>query len=197
VGQAAESRYVVEVPEGDDTAASEREEPRAQRRPPRSGRSFWTGALVGGLVVAALAAGAWVAFGGSSTETKVVTRAPTTTRATTTTTLTPSTSLATSTTVTPVTSHPPAQVRVEVVNASGVEGAAGTKADALKAAGYPIAGLGNATIQQGTTVACKTGYDAEAAALAQVVGGGAKVVPMPSPPPPGSESADCVVTVGK
>ena len=92
--------------------------------------------------------------------------------------------------------RPPAQVRVEVVNGSGKAGAAQSTADSLKAKGYTIAGVGNATTQQGTTVACKTGFDAEAAALAQAVGGGATVKPLPTPPPATVANADCLVTLG-
>ena len=191
------AQYVVEPHDEHPSDAGEQPGTRRQRRPARAGGSFWMGVLVGGLVVAILGAIAWVTLGdNSSSKTTVATPATTTTSRERTTT-TSSTSATTSTTLTPATSHPPAQVRVEVVNASGTEGAAGTKADALKAAGYTIAGLGNATVQQGTTVACKTGFDADAAALAQAVGSGTTTVPFPTPPPTGSTNADCVVTLGK
>jgi hypothetical protein len=178
---------------GDEHGALER------RGPARSPRSFWTGALVGGLVVAIVAAIAWVTVGGSSSsDTTVATPATTsTTLDLTTTTLTSSSSSVTSTTVAPATTRPPAQVRVEVLNGSGIAGAAGSKATALKAAGYTIAGTGDTTPRQGTVVACKTGFDAEAAALAQAVGSGATTEPFPTPAPTGSTDADCVVIVGK
>jgi hypothetical protein len=151
------------------------------------------GALVGGIVVAVLAAIAWVTLGDSS-DTKVATPATTTTsRHETTTTVAPSSTVASSTTVA---TRAPADVRVQVLNASGTAGAAGSKATTLKNAGYAIAGVGDATRRQGTVVTCKPGFDAEAAALAQVVGSGATTAPFPTPPPTGSENADCVVILG-
>jgi hypothetical protein len=193
------SQYVVGSERAQPADSTDRLETRQQRQPERGRGSFWIGVVVGALVTAALAAVAWVTLGeDNSSSTKVVTRATTTTsRRTTTTTIETSSTLETSTTIASASTRPPAQVRVEVLNASGTEGAAGSKSDALKAAGYTIAGLGNATVQQGTTVACKTGFDAEAAALAQAVGSGATTVPFPTTPPPGSTDADCVVTLGK
>ena len=102
----------------------------------------------------------------------------------------------TSTTAAP--GRPPAQVRVEVINSSGVAGAAQAKSDALKALGYPSAGLANgATTRTGTIVECKPGFEKEAVALATNVGGGATVAPFPTPAPNGSTNADCVVDLGK
>jgi hypothetical protein len=151
------------------------------------------GALIGGSVVAVLAVIAWVAFG-SSSDTTVATPATTTTsRNSTTTTVPPSSTLASTTTVA---ARPPAQVRVEVLNASGVAGAAGSQATTLKNSGYMIAGVGDATRRQGTVVTCKPGFETEAAALAQAVGAGATTEPFPTPPPTGSENADCVVILG-
>jgi hypothetical protein len=49
--------------------------------------------------------------------------------------------------------------------------------------------------QTGNTVMCKTGLDEEGAALAIAVGTATKV-DFPDPPPPGSDTADCVVVVG-
>ena len=192
-----QSQYLAEP---NDQYAADVGEPvgrRQQRSSDGSRRAFWTGALVGGLVVAILGGIAWVTVGGSNSDTSVATHATTTTsRERTTTTLASPTTLATSTTVTTVAGRPPAQVRVEVLNASGKEGAAGAMSNTLKAAGYTIAGLGNATTQKGTTVACKTGFDAEAAALAQKVGAGATTQPLPNPPPAGAANADCLVTLG-
>lgn len=165
--------------------------PPKHQGPARARRSFWMGALVGGLVVAILAAIAWVALDeGSSSKTTVATPATSTTSLKTT-----STTSAVTTTTT-VATRPPAEVRVEVLNASGVAGAAGSKAETLRTAGYTIAGVGDATARQGTVVACKPGFDAEAAALAQAVGSGATTEPFPTPPPASSTDADCVVTLG-
>jgi hypothetical protein len=178
-----------------DEYAAEGEDPgtRTRHRPARDRRDFLMGALVGGIVVAVLAAIAWVTLGDSS-DTKVATPATTTTsREATTTTEAPSSTVATTTTVP---ARPPAQVRVEVLNASGTAGAAGSKATTLKNAGYMIAGVGDATRRQGTVVTCKPGFDAEAAALAQAVGPGTTTEAFPTPPPTGSENADCVVILG-
>jgi hypothetical protein len=183
-------------PDDDDaTAADELDGAHRRRQPPRSRGPFWIGVLVGGVVVGIAAAIAWVTVGDNSDTTTVATPTTSTTsqpRATTTT-LAPSTSV---TTTTVPSGRPPAQVRVLVLNASGTAGAAGAKSDALRASGYMIAGVGDATPQQGTTVACKPGFDAEATALAEAVGAGATTKPFPSPPPAGSTDADCVVTLG-
>jgi LytR cell envelope-related transcriptional attenuator/Protein of unknown function (DUF2510) len=189
-----QSQYLAE---SHDQYAADVGEPVGERQQRSSGgshRAFWTGALVGGLVVAILGGIAWVTVGGSNSDTSVATHATTTTsRERATTTLASTTTLGTSTTVA---GRPPAQVRVEVLNASGKAGAAGAMSDTLKAAGYTIAGLGNATTQKGTTVACETGFDAEAAALAQNVGAGATTQPLASPPPADAANADCLVTLG-
>jgi LytR cell envelope-related transcriptional attenuator len=94
--------------------------------------------------------------------------------------------------------RPPAQVKVFVQNASGVSGAAATKANVLRGLGYAIVGTGNAlTPQTGTVVGCKTGFTKEADTLAKAVGVGTTVGAYPTPPPANSTSADCIVTIGK
>lgn len=92
--------------------------------------------------------------------------------------------------------RPPDQVRVLVLNASGLANAAGTKANELRGSGYAIAGTGNAEQQQGSTVACTSGFEKEADALAKAAGAGFSVTTYPDPPPPDSENADCIVTLG-
>jgi hypothetical protein len=186
---------VVERPDEHRADAGEEPGTLEPHGPARARHSFWMGVLVGGFIVAILAAIAWVTLGGSSdSKTTVATPATSTTsRKATSTTLASSSSAATSTTLA---TRAPAQVRVEVLNASGVAGAAGAKATTLEAAGYTIAGVGDATARQGTVVACKTGFDAEAAALAQAVGSGATTEPFPTPPPTSAANADCVVTLG-
>jgi LytR cell envelope-related transcriptional attenuator len=92
--------------------------------------------------------------------------------------------------------RPPDQVRVLVLNASGLANAAGTKANELRGAGYAIAGTGNATQQTGSTVACVSGFDKEADTLAKTAGAGFNITTFPDPPPAGAENADCVVTLG-
>src|SRR5580704_11399783 len=94
--------------------------------------------------------------------------------------------------------RPPAQVKIFVQNASGVSGAAATKANVLRGLGYAIVGTGNAlTPQTGTVVGCKTGFTKEADTLAKAVGVGTTVGAYPTPPPANSTSADCIVTIGK
>lgn len=92
--------------------------------------------------------------------------------------------------------RPPSEVRVLVLNGSGVAGAAATQANALRGEGYAIAGTGNAEPQTGSTVACRPGFETEADTLARTLGPGFSVAAFPEPPPEGSENADCVVTLG-
>jgi hypothetical protein len=75
--------------------------------------------------------------------------------------------------------------------------AAAAKADALKALGYVIVGIGDAKTQQGSTAACKPGFDREAATLATNAGPGTAVTSFPDPAPKGSTNADCVVVLGR
>ena len=92
--------------------------------------------------------------------------------------------------------RPPDQVRVLVLNASGLANAAGTKANELRGEGYAIAGTGNSATQTGSTVACLSGFEKEADALAKSAGVGVTVTTYPDPPPEGSENADCIVVLG-
>jgi hypothetical protein len=104
--------------------------------------------------------------------------------------------LTTSSTTTTTRVRPPAQVRVFVLNGSGVDQAAATKADELRALDYAIAGIGNAPEQPGTVVACRTGFDGETVALAAVLGT-VTIVAFPDPVPVGVEEADCIVGLGR
>lgn len=90
----------------------------------------------------------------------------------------------------------PAEVRVLVQNGSGVNQAAATLANELRGQGYAISGTGNAPVQTGTTVSCRSGFEKEADALAATLGAGATVTTFPATPPAGSENADCIVTKG-
>lgn len=100
-------------------------------------------------------------------------------------------------TTTTAAARPPQQVRVAVINASGVQNAGRQKSDALKAIGYQTVGLANGPRRTGTGVACRPGFEQDAATLAQNVGGNAAVEPFPSPPPPVAANADCVVALGR
>jgi hypothetical protein len=92
--------------------------------------------------------------------------------------------------------RPPDQVRVLVLNGSGLANAAGTKANELRGDGYAIAGTGNAAQQTGSTVACISGFEKEADTLAKTAGVGFSIATYPEPPPAGAENADCIVTLG-
>ncbi len=93
------------------------------------------------------------------------------------------------------TGRPAQEVRVFVANGSGVSGAAATKANELRGLGYQTS-TGNAAVQQGTTVACVEGFEAEAQQLVTTIAG-STLATFPSPAPAGAESVDCIVTLGK
>lgn len=83
-----------------------------------------------------------------------------------------------------------------VLNGSGVDRAAATKAEELRTHHYAIAGIGNAPEQPGTVVACRPGFDRETVELAAVLRT-ATVVEFPDPEPDGIEDADCIVGLGR
>jgi len=181
-----------ETPIGPEAAAEHPESRRRERRQAtRRRKTFWLGALTGAAVVAVAVAAAAVALNvkvnPSSTAAKH--------RTTTSTTVVPTTLATTTTTLNP--GRPPQQVRIEVINASGAQNAAGLKALALGRLGYAGAGLADAPVRQGTAVQCKPGFEAEAVTLSKAVGAGTTVEPFPNPPPAGSTNADCVVVLGK
>ena len=92
--------------------------------------------------------------------------------------------------------RPADQVRVLVLNGSGLANAAGTKANELRGNGYAIAGTGNAAQQTGSTVACVAGFEKEADTLAKTAGAGFSLAGYPDPPPTEAANADCIVTIG-
>jgi hypothetical protein len=94
------------------------------------------------------------------------------------------------------------QVVVQVLNGSGIQNAATTRTNDLKARGYQTASAGNAPAQRtGTGVQCKEGYEKEAEVLVgelQQIGVTAVVEPIPNPLPAGFEpTANCYVILGK
>jgi LytR cell envelope-related transcriptional attenuator len=111
----------------------------------------------------------------------------------------------TSTTVTTVPANgarPASQVVVEVLNGSGVAGAAASRSNDLKAKGYQVLPAGNAAAQRsGTAVQCRKGYEKEAAALVNVLGSlsiRATVEAFPNPAPVGvNAQANCLVILGR
>jgi Protein of unknown function (DUF2510) len=164
-----------------------------RRQTARRRRAFLLGLLTGVALVAAAGAAAYavldlhVSTGSTSTASRH--------RSTTSTSVTPSTAATTTTTVNP--GRPPQQVHLRIINASQVANAASNKAFALGGLGYPVTGLADGPVQQGTVVECKPGFEAEAATLAKNVGPGTTVQPFPTPAPAGSANADCVVILGK
>jgi hypothetical protein len=102
------------------------------------------------------------------------------------------------TTTTPVT-HPVAEVRVQVLNSTGPSGSAGTATTTISAQGYVTLDPDNATDRNATATAifAQPGYEADAAAIAAVVGITAAVQPMPAPPPaPAPIDANIVIVLG-
>ena len=165
-----------------------------RRQTARRRRAFLLGLLTGVAIVAAAGAAAYAVLDvhvstGSSKSTA------SRHRSTTSTTVTPSTAATTTTTLNP--GRPPQQVHLRIINASQVPNAASNKAFALGGIGYPVTGLADGPVQQGTVVQCKPGFEAEAATLAKNVGPGTTVQPFPSPVPAGSATADCLVILGK
>jgi hypothetical protein len=104
-----------------------------------------------------------------------------------------------STTTTSSGSRSPQEVAVAVFNASGVSQAAATKSNDLRGLGYVIVKVGNATPEvTGTTIACRTGFEAEADALAALpTFTNATVVAFPATPPAETELANCIIILGK
>jgi hypothetical protein len=93
----------------------------------------------------------------------------------------------------------PQEVAVAVFNASGVSQAASTKSNDLRGLGYVIVKVGNAAaVQTGTTIACRVGYEAEAAQLqALPTFAGSTIATFPEPAPAETELANCIINVGK
>jgi len=94
------------------------------------------------------------------------------------------------------------QVVVQVLNGSGVQGAATQRSNDLKAKAYQVLPAGNApATRDGTAVQCVAGYEKEAEALVTTLnelGVPAAVEPLPSPLPAGYDTAaNCYVLLGK
>jgi LytR cell envelope-related transcriptional attenuator len=103
---------------------------------------------------------------------------------------------------TPDGARPASQVVVQVLNGSGVQGAANQRSNDLKAKGYQVLPAGNAPAPRtGTAVQCKSGYQKEAEALVAVLDTlsiKATVEDYPDPAPVGpSDQANCLVILGK
>jgi hypothetical protein len=99
-------------------------------------------------------------------------------------------------TTAPAAVRPRQEVRVVVYNAGAASGAANNMTNQLRGLGYQLAQASNTAARTGRAVACKQGFDKEAAQLQADVGQGATVEPFPAQPPPGSENVNCIVLVG-
>lgn len=94
------------------------------------------------------------------------------------------------------------QVVVQVLNGSGVQGAATQRSNDLKAKGYQVLPAGNApATRDGTGVQCVEGYEKEAEALVATLGElsvPATVETLSSPLPAGFDpAANCYVLLGR
>lgn len=88
------------------------------------------------------------------------------------------------------------EVRVLVLNGSGVPNLATNNVTTLRGLGYGIAGIGDAPARTGTLVQCRPGLGLWAARLANVYSPIATTAPFPSPPPAEAPNTDCIVTLG-
>jgi hypothetical protein len=79
--------------------------------------------------------------------------------------------------------HKPGEVKVLVVNGSGVTGAAGRVATTLASEGYVLKPSGNVKTASASNVYYQPGYDADARAIAAKLSPAPGVVPMPTPAP--------------
>jgi hypothetical protein len=98
--------------------------------------------------------------------------------------------------------RPNDQVVVQVLNGSGIQNAATTRTNDLKARGYQTAPAGNAPAQRnGNAVQCKAGYEKEAEQLVTelaAVGVTATIEPIANPLPTQFDgTANCYVLLGK
>ena len=106
---------------------------------------------------------------------------------------------ASTTTAVTASTHPPAEVRVQVLNSTGPSGSAGNASDALSALGYNVIDGANAADRNATatTIYAAAGFEGDAAAIASVLGIAAAPQPMPTPPPPPAPGeANVVVVLG-
>jgi hypothetical protein len=93
--------------------------------------------------------------------------------------------------------RPRAEVRVAVFNGSGVSGAAMNMTNKLRPLGYQLGQPGDTAARTGNVVACKQGFEKEAAQLQGDVGSGTGVEPFPGSPPPGTDNVNCLVLLGR
>lgn len=90
----------------------------------------------------------------------------------------------------------PSAIRVRVYNASAPVGAAATKTDELRSAGYQTLSAADTEPRDNTVVYCTEAFAGDAEPLAVATGGGAVVDNALAPLPPAAEEADCIVILG-
>jgi hypothetical protein len=101
--------------------------------------------------------------------------------------------------------HPRDQVRVLVLNGSNQANVATLKRNVLLGLGYQVEAPGNTQLRQGSVVACKPGFEGDAAQLAKDAGPpDLEVIPFPDPAPTGRQGEDvgagnvnCIVILGE
>ena len=101
--------------------------------------------------------------------------------------------------------HPRDQVKVLVLNGSDQANVATLKKNVLLGLGYQVDPPGNTQLRQGSVVACKAGFEGDAAQLAKDAGPpDLQVIPFPDPAPTGRQGEDvgagnvnCVVILGE
>lgn len=97
----------------------------------------------------------------------------------------------------PPATNPPSQIQVRVYNAGAPAGAAGSKTDELRAAGYQTLPATDAQQdRENTVVYCTPEFAGDAEPLAVATGGGAVVDNALDPLPAGAEEANCIVVLG-
>ena len=174
---------------------------RKERRVMPSGTplpEYWThrrlGFLVGGVVsvVVLVVAVLSIVLGTAGHGAKLVVAPTTTAPSATTTTLLPASTIAPGFGV----PRPASEVHVDVLNGSGLPAAGQAKAAALSRTGYKVVSTGTTTLQPATVVECRLGFEADAVALARVVGPGTLIAGYPNTDPPGAKNADCVLLLG-
>jgi LytR cell envelope-related transcriptional attenuator len=106
----------------------------------------------------------------------------------------------TSTTVADNGRHDPADVKVAILNASEVEGAATTLKNQLAASGFNVVFTGNLPEPRtGDVVQCRSAFETDGKVLAiyGVAGENVQTMAFPTDPPEGTQGADCIIILGK
>jgi len=97
--------------------------------------------------------------------------------------------------------RPTNQVRIQVLNGSGIAGNARDKSNVLKSLGYSTIDPGDTATQAGSTLACKKGFEKEQFFLKITLDNKqipVSIVPFPAPAPSAAkvDQIDCLVVLG-